>query len=163
MSAIIFICMDLLIVVVFPYLARVTNPPDLNTRDAHEAYTVSSPGQLKCMYVWLCAHYMYYLYTTADSASSASTDVEDDKGNVAQYAPKNNTKFIRKQRYCTGGATNKALRNKTGSSRGRAKRGRGRSSGATTRGTHFERYLHGSVNYGNEYLCCNYVSGYFLI
>ena len=32
-----------------------TNPPDLNTRDGHEAYTVSSPGQLKCMYVWLCA------------------------------------------------------------------------------------------------------------
>ncbi|XP_064402376.1 uncharacterized protein LOC135348079 isoform X9 [Halichondria panicea] len=70
--------------------ARVTNPPDLNTRDGLEAYTVSSP---------------------ADSASSASTDVEDDKG----------------------GATNKALRNKTGSSRGRAKRRRGRSSGATTR------------------------------
>ncbi|XP_064383561.1 uncharacterized protein LOC135332145 isoform X4 [Halichondria panicea] len=70
--------------------ARVTNPPDLNTRDGHEAYTVSSP---------------------ADSASSASTDVEDDKG----------------------GATNKALRNKTGSFRGRAKRRRGRSSGATTR------------------------------
>ncbi len=67
--------------------------------------------------------------------------------------------------YCTGGATNKALRNKTGSSRGRAKRGhgRGRSSGATTRGTHFERDLHRSVNYDNEYLCCNYVSGYFLI
>ncbi len=64
--------------------------------------------------------------------------------------------------YCTGGATNKALRNKTGSSRGRAKRGRGRggSSGATTRGIYFERYLHGSVNYGNE---CNYVSAYFLI
>ncbi len=74
---------------VFPYLARVTNPPGLNTRDGHEAYTVSSPGQLKCMYVWLCAYYMYYLYTTANSASSASTDVEGDKGNVAQYAPKN--------------------------------------------------------------------------
>ncbi len=52
--------------------------------------------------------------------------------------------------YCIGGATNKALRNKTGSSRGRVKRGRGRGgSGVTTRGTHFERYnfyLHGSVN-----------------
>ncbi len=30
----------------------------------------------------------------------------------------------------------------------------------TTRGIHFGRYLHGSVNYGNE---CNYVSAYFLI
>ncbi len=50
------------------------------------------------------------------------------------------TKFIRKQRYCTG-ATNKALKNKTGSSRGRG-RGRGRGgSGATTRGIPFERYL----------------------
>ena len=29
---------------------------------------------------------MYYPYPTADSASSASTDVDEDKGNVAQYA-----------------------------------------------------------------------------
>ncbi len=54
--------------------------------------------------------------------------------------------YYRKQRYCTG-STNKALRNTTGSSRGGAKRGRGR--GVNTRGTHFGRYLHGSVNYGN--------------
>ena len=40
-----------------------------------------------CVVVCLCAYYMYYLYTTADSAS---TDVEGDKGNVTQYAPKNN-------------------------------------------------------------------------
>ncbi len=44
-----------------------------------------------CVVVWLCAYYMYYLYTTADSASSASTDVEEDKGNVAQYAKKEQT------------------------------------------------------------------------
>ena len=123
---------------------RNKNPAvDLNTRDGNEAYTVSSPGQLKCLCAWLCAHYIYYPYTTADSAS---TDVEEDKGNVTQFA-----KNWLDLSDCTGGATNKALRNKTGSSRGRAKRGRGRGgSGATTRGTHFKRYLHGSVNYGNE-------------
>ncbi len=37
---------------------------------------------------------MYYPYTTADSASSASTDVEEDKGNVAQYAKKEQKKYI---------------------------------------------------------------------
>ena len=111
------------------FLARVTNPPDLDTRGGHEAYTVSSPGQLKCLCSWLCAHYVHY--TTADSAS---TDVDEDKGNVTQYAG-----YILDLSDCTDGATNKALRNTTGSSRGRAKRGRGGSS-ATTRGTHFEHY-----------------------
>ena len=63
---------------------RNKNPTvDLNTRDGNEAYTVSSPGQLKCLCAWLCAHYIYYPYTTADSAS---TDVEEDKGNVTQFA-----------------------------------------------------------------------------